>query len=126
MIEIIVETVIGTILLVVIALLSYRVINLKKLSQELTMSFLEISMEKDVALEKLSKTLQKIDHTNLEDKDGFIKFLSESRQWAFEYIENVQYAIKELSVAMDASDEKQILEAYNQIMKYMPEETVNN
>ena len=126
MIEIIIETVIGTIALVVIAFLSYRVLSLKKLSNHLTMSFLEASMEKDVALEKLSKTLQTINNTNLEDKDGFIKFLSQSREWAFEYIENVQYAIKELSTAMDSSDEKQILEAYNQIMKYMPEETINN
>ena len=126
MIEIIIETVIGTIALVVIAFLSYRVLSLKKLSNQLTMSFLEASMEKDVALEKLSKTLQTINNTNLEDKDGFIKFLSQSREWAFEYIENVQYAIKELSTAMDSSDEKQILEAYNQIMKYMPEETINN
>lgn len=126
MIEIIIETVIGTILLVVIAFLSYRVLSLKKLSNQLTMSFLEANMEKDVALEKLSKTLQTINNTNLEDKDGFIKFLSQSREWAFEYIENVQYAIKELSRAMDSSDEKQILEAYNQIMKYMPEETINN
>jgi hypothetical protein len=125
-IEIIIETVIGTIALVVIAFLSYRVLSLKKLSNQLTMSFLEASMEKDVALEKLSKTLQTINNTNLEDKDGFIKFLSQSREWAFEYIENVQYAIKELSTAMDSSDEKQILEAYNQIMKYMPEETINN
>lgn len=126
MIEIIIETVVGTVLLVVIALLSYRVISLQKLSRQLTMNFLEASMEKDVALEKLSKVLQKIDHTNLEDKDGFIKFLAQSREWAFEYIENVQYAIKELSKAMDSSDEKQILEAYNQIIKYVPEETANN
>jgi len=31
----------------------------------------------------------------LENSDGFVRFLSESREWAFDYIERVQESISE-------------------------------
>jgi hypothetical protein len=54
---------------------------------------------KNKALEEL--TFQIKDNLNISDdsvhKENFIKFLSDSRDWAFEYIEKSQKTIKEVS-----------------------------
>lgn len=41
-------------------------------------------------IEELDKNVEK------ESQEGFVKFLNQSRDWAFEYIETVQTVIKEL------------------------------
>ena len=38
---------------------------------------------------------KQIEQLNLKESDGFVKFLSTSRDWAFEYIEEVQKALVE-------------------------------
>ena len=76
-------------------------------------------------------------------KEDFIKFISDSREWAFEYIENVQ---KELNKFVDAVDKdikhfdefgivasasphyetlKNISEAYNKLQILLPDEKDN-
>lgn len=55
------------------------------------------------------------------EPDGFIKFLSESREWAFTYIEDVQETIKNLKLAMEGGDEDEITIFYNQLIGYLPE-----
>lgn len=76
-------------------------------------------------------------------KEDFIKFISDSREWAFEYIENVQ---KELNKFVDAVDEdikhfdefgivasasphyetlKNISEAYKELKILLPDEKDN-
>lgn len=54
------------------------------------------------------------------ETEGFIKFLSESREWAFEYIEDVQKSISILSEAMTSGDEQQINKAYEELVSYLP------
>lgn len=89
---------------------------------------------------------QSIDNTNLESvsdihKENFIKFLSDSREWAFEYIDTVQ---KELKGFIDEVDKdikyfdeygevgsayphydsmKKISNAYKKIKTLLPEDT---
>lgn len=54
---------------------------------------------KNAALEELTSRIK--DDTGISDdsihKENFIKFLSDSRSWAFEYIETSQKTIKEVS-----------------------------
>lgn len=54
---------------------------------------------KNAALEELTSKIK--DDTGISDdsihKENFIKFLSDSRDWAFEYIEKSQQTIKEVS-----------------------------
>lgn len=57
--------------------------------------------------------------TDLEN--GFIKFLSESRELAHSYIENVQNSIQELKDAMDSNDEAKISLAYQKITSFLPD-----
>lgn len=122
----IIETIIGTLVSVVIAYLSYRIYVLKKSNKDLLMSALQATIDKSSISSKLQETVSMINSTNIEDKDGFIKFLSQSREWAFDYIENVQTAIESLDVAMQKQDEVQIRESYLGLLKYLPEKGAND
>lgn len=74
-------------------------------------------------------------------KENFIKFLSDSRDWAFEYIENVQSTLSEFSDEVgplieyfdkygevlsnkrpDFDSMKKISKAYKELIKLLPEE----
>jgi hypothetical protein len=75
-------------------------------------------------------------------KENFIKFLSDSRDWAFDYIEEVQFGlnkfIKDVEPEMKYFSEygvigdayphyysmKKILESYQELIKLMPSEPV--
>ena len=44
---------------------------------------------------KVEELYQDIENAKLEQTDGFLKFVSDSRDWAFQYIEEVQTALSE-------------------------------
>lgn len=123
---IIIETILATLASVTIAFLGYRVYALKQANHKLVMSFIQESADKEVVAKKLDETVAMINNTNVEDKDGFIKFLSQSREWAFEYIENVQGAIKVLEEAMQSKNDEEINRSYQELLKFIPEEGLNN
>lgn len=52
-------------------------------------------VEKEALLRKLNYMINNSDNANIEQTEGFLKFISESRDWAFKYIEEVQEAITE-------------------------------
>lgn len=58
-------------------------IVLKKKNTNLTASIITILLEN-------AKNSKESDDKNLNTNDGFVKFLSDSRDWAFAYIEEVQ------------------------------------
>lgn len=60
-----------------------------------------------------------------EVNDGFVKFLSESREAAFEYIEDVQRAIQNYLSAIDSNDSEKILLARMDLFSYLPDKTEN-
>ena len=67
-------------------------------------------------------------------KEDFLKFVSDSREWAFEYIENVQKEIQSILESMSESmkkieskkrnskDDKQLLFVYSRLQKLLPEQ----
>jgi hypothetical protein len=68
--------------------------KLKKCNLALTKLFLENEGLKEVIFQNKSIDSQSEDGIH---KENFIKFLSDSRDWAFEYIETSQKTIKEVS-----------------------------
>ena len=58
---------------------------------------------KNKALEEINNQLQQQDFSSDAEthKENFIKFLSDSRDWAFEYIEKSQTTIKEVSKELE-------------------------
>jgi hypothetical protein len=59
-----------------------------KLTSQLGQSVLDMS----TILDKMEKDEER---RKLENSDGFVRFLSESREWAFDYIERVQESISD-------------------------------
>jgi hypothetical protein len=56
---------------------------------------INIALEKFTISKKLEAVIAENEAKKLEKDDGFLRFISESRDWAFKYIEDVQQAIKE-------------------------------
>jgi hypothetical protein len=99
---------------------------------------MQLHYDKERALEELNKLTEQ---KNLEQSDGFVKFISQSRDWAFEYIEEVQSALSKFDVEISSiikwnetygtvtdggvySDKiKQISLAYNQLKDLLPKDT---
>jgi hypothetical protein len=71
--------------------------------------------------------LNKLDRLELENSkeanDGFIKFLSQSRDAAFKYIEDVQVAIQNYLNAINSRDNDAIEIARMELFSHLPEST---
>ena len=89
------DFIIFSIFLVFITLLSISTIKTKIKNVELLEKFLESSIEKALIAEKLESEFLKNSKNASSDEQGFVNFLSQSRDWAFEYIESVQEKIKD-------------------------------
>lgn len=107
-------------------------------------------MQSEIDNHFLKTELEKINKENsireLSESEGFVKFLSNSREWAFAYIEQVQSALKEFdetitpitnwietygSVIEDSIFRDKIIEisaAYERLQSLLPKdnETPNN
>jgi len=109
-----------------------RVIN-TKLNQDVAQGIVDLIAVK-AQLDQMSKSngVKKIEET-----EGFLKFVSDSRDWAFQYIERVQITIKEFQdvfhpVAMQYYKDKdqpinqeefgKLFEAYKKLVQELPEE----
>jgi hypothetical protein len=67
--------------------LTALLIREKFLSNKLTKNLIQLIIDNDIMLNKMQ---EKNNEKDIEQTEGFVKFLSESREWAFEYIETVQ------------------------------------
>jgi hypothetical protein len=57
---------------------------------------IQAQAERDHFRLKLAEQIANKDDKKIEQTDGFVRFISQSRDWAFEYIEKVQESIKNL------------------------------
>jgi hypothetical protein len=90
MIEII-QAIVSFAFIVGFAALAVALFKLKTLNTQLFHLSQQLSSDNKV----LALEINKVTATEAYDgQDGFIKFISQSRDWAFEYIENVQLTIK--------------------------------
>jgi chaperonin cofactor prefoldin len=102
--------------------------------------------DKMLLQKKVEELYQDIENVKLQQTDGFLKFVSESRDWAFQYIEEVQAALSEFDsvaaptlgwaktygtvIGETAHTEalEKISKAYDKLKKVLPKEnqTPNN
>jgi hypothetical protein len=79
---------------------------------------------------RLEQELLKEQTKSIEKTDGFLNFISESREWAFKYIEDVQKAIADFSLyekdLVISDNHHNIVEAYNNLKKFLPDEGTTN
>jgi len=86
---------------------------------------------------KLEEAHKNTDEKKIEETEGFLKFVSQSRDWAFQYIERVQVAIKEFQDVfhpfavqyykdkdkpISQEDFGKIFEAYKKLIDELPDE----
>lgn len=93
----------------------------------------QLSMDKVILLVQLEKLTETRDVKNVEESQGFVKFLSESRDWAFTFIDDVQAAIEEyrkiadvipLSKDMTVEQAENLSAAYDKLVSFLPEDNL--
>jgi uncharacterized membrane-anchored protein YhcB (DUF1043 family) len=86
---------IGMVVTVILFYTTYRLLKYRIAFQNLANEYLQKLSDNDLLLKEINKLNQQINNKELEGSDGFLKFVSDSRDWAFEYIEEVQKALTE-------------------------------
>ena len=96
-------------------------IRLRIARKRLINSIVQITLDNSTLQKKLA------DATNSPaEVDGFIKFLSDSRESAYEYIENVQEALKNYLNAINENDQEKATAYRLELFAYLPDQTSNN
>ncbi len=86
---------------------------------------------------KMEEVVKNTDEKKIEQTEGFLRFVSESRDWAFQYIERVQISIKNFQdvfhpMAKEYYENKEkpfnqekfgtLFEAYKKLIEELPDE----
>jgi hypothetical protein len=117
--------------LIALAIVSFISIVLAGISVRLRLKFnksVQVSTQlfvDRVALQEEIDRLSFINSNSTDLENGFVKFLSESRDQAFSYIEEVQNSIVAIKVAMDLNDEALIEEAYIKLISFLPSDSTD-
>jgi hypothetical protein len=82
----------------------------------------QLTLDKAVLITEFAKVLEKQNNQSIEETEGFLKFVSDSRDWAFTYIEDVQQAIQAYDVALSTDDAVVINLAYKKLISFLPDE----
>lgn len=95
-------------------------------------ALIEVYVERN-ALEDMIKDQAIAEEKPIDQTEGFIKFLSESREWAFDYIENVQQEIIRFGEILDKANSltkdnslNKVLAEYEGLKKFLPDPRENN
>lgn len=102
---------------------------------------LQLSIDRNIIIAEYTNLLQELENKKLEKSDDFVKFLSDSRNAAFDYIEKTQDALLQFDKEIEQifewsktygtaigsnphSDKiKEISLAYQQLKELLPENT---
>lgn len=126
--------------------LTYRIYRMRVLFKSLSDMFLQEKADVLLLQKRVQELYQEIENNKLQETDGFLKFVSDSRDWAFQYIEEVQTALSEFDknvapelewaktfgIVLGESAHTEVLrkisEAYNKLKEVLPKDnqTPNN
>lgn len=73
----------------------YKNFKLKSIFKVAAQLNMQLLVDYNVLDNRLKDALKEIQNNKLTESDGFLKFISDSRDWAFQYIEEVQKALTE-------------------------------
>lgn len=91
----ILESVIAGVLVTLIIYLVYRLFKIRRFTKILSDDYMQRLADNFLLQKEVQKLSQELENKKLQETDGFVKFISQSRDWAFEYIEEVQKALAE-------------------------------
>ena len=118
------ELITFTISLVVFCLVLIDAIRIRVKNRKLNAQLIQAEVDNTVYVLQLAEMVQQRDAKSVEETDGFLKFISESRDWAFQYIEDVQQALMVYDVALNTDDAKIINDAYKKLISFLPNDDV--
>lgn len=95
MIDILLTASIYTLLIGFVIYFGYRNVSLKRSVAQLVEEKLQLAIDRNIFRDEYLNALRTLESMKLEKSDDFVKFLSDSRDWAFEYIEQTQAALAE-------------------------------
>jgi len=111
---------VASLLFVYVAIDNIRVRVLKK---KLTHELLQLLVDKNNLIEEAKRLAGEDTYAKSADREGFIKFLSESRDMAFGYIEKFQSSLQKLRTAKSSGDLVKIEQSISELLDLLPEET---
>lgn len=117
LVDVIIISILSISLVISLAMLLSSGIKNKKNLESIAQLFIDRS-----AMSEEIDRLNFIVNNSSDINDGFVKFLSESRDLAFEYISEVQLAIESLKISMELNDEAMIGESYKKLISFLPSE----
>ena len=139
----ILEAVAYGVLLLIIVVLLINNLAIRSKNRRLSADIIQIALDKSIISKKLKEELDKKDSESIEKSEGFLKFISQSRDWAFDYIEQVQAALLEFKNKIEpqilyaktygtTTGESphtiiidRISDAYDDLLKVMPEDSAD-
>ncbi len=140
----ILDTIAFAVLALIIIILLINNLTIRSRNKKLSIETIQMALDKTIISEKLREQLDKKDSESIEQSEGFLKFISQSRDWAFDYIEQVQAALLEFknkvepqilyaktygTVAGESPHSviiDKISDAYDELAKVMPEDSADN
>lgn len=98
--------------------------------RRISVALLQSEINREAIEKKLLEVLANKDSSSVEKTDGFLKFISDSRDAAFKYIEVVQESLKSLEEALallsntniKAADRKKAIEIIERAIKNLPDD----
>lgn len=91
----IIEFVVFSIFLIVFFVLVFANIKTRLQNNKLKANLTQETINRAIVMQEMQKLMAEVDVKNSNQNDGFLKFVSDSREAAFKYIEEVQSAINE-------------------------------
>jgi len=106
----------------------------------ITLELIKAHLEKTIVSEKLSEVSEKVNNQADSSSEAFLKFVSDSRDWAYQYIDEVQESLNKFIIDIEPEiayfDEygvvgdayphyhsmKKISLAYKELKKLLPED----
>lgn len=118
-------------------LIFFKLTKTKIENQKLKLQIINLIQDKQA----LENVLNKKDNSNIEKTEGFLNFITQSRDWAFQYIEEVQTVLNKFindiepeidyfkeygdlaSMSPNYYSMKKITDSYDELKQLLPKET---
>lgn len=120
------EIVIGVVALLIILGLLIGYVAERREHNKIAKLYIQASMKSYVLNKKLEEFAEENSTLKFSENQDFVRFLSDSRDMAFEYIENVQGRLYNLDSAMKNGDPILINTAIESLIDMLPKDEIPN
>lgn len=129
----IIETIAAISFIILFFIVIYLYFSSRIAYRNLLAEFTQTQIEKEFFKEKLTEYISQKDSKKVEQTEGFVRFISQSREMAFTYIEDVQKDIAELKDYFDKNglnltveQAEEMAKRIENVVSHLPEETKND